>query len=356
MSIKVGRWDCPVCGHKANLGPEKQCASCGSARPQNVKFYLASDAEIVKDESIIRQAKAGADWVCSYCNSHNKVNETHCHTCGNDKSVKDGDKSLEQKINYTDGRNENSKNASQNSKINISKLPKVQISKKMKVGCLGTIGFLVLLFISLFFTSEIEVQVSSFEWKRSLKVEKYIEVVEENWQIPQGGKQISSFEAVHHYNKIPDGTETKTRTVSVQTGSERVVVGQKDLGNGYFEDVYEDRPIYTEKEETYEETKYREEPVYKTKYKYSIFRWKDAGTFATKGKDKKPYWSEKFDSTNVNTRIKSKKASYFVIINEGKETHKEEISFEKWQKTTIGDKLKAKKSRFFGIYYGLVEK
>lgn len=356
MSVKVGRWDCPVCGHTANLGPEKQCASCGSARPQNVKFYLASDSEVIKDEKVIKQAKAGADWVCSYCNSHNKITETHCHTCGNDRNVPEGDKSLEQKIHYTDGRNENAKKAIKNSKLNVSRLPKVQMSKKFKLGCLGSIGFVVLLFISMLFTSEIEVNVTGFEWERSLKVEKYIEVEEENWQIPEGGKEISSFEAVHHYNKIADGTETKTRTVSVQTGTERVVVGQKDLGNGYFEDVYEDKPVYTEKEETYEETKYREEPVYKTKYRYSIFKWKDAGNLKTKGIDQKPFWSQKFDSTNVNLRIKSKQATYFVLINNEGEKHKEKISFEKWQKIAIGDKLKAKKSRLFGIYYGLSKK
>ena len=44
------------------------------------------------------------------------------------------------------------------------------------------------------------------------------------------------------------------------------------LGNGYFEDVYEDRPTYENRsrEETYQQPVYRDQPVYRQRVRYEI--------------------------------------------------------------------------------------
>ena len=47
MAIRVGRWDCFVCGHVGNVGTETHCKNCGSSRPKDVKFYLPDDAKLV---------------------------------------------------------------------------------------------------------------------------------------------------------------------------------------------------------------------------------------------------------------------------------------------------------------------
>jgi hypothetical protein len=44
-------------------------------------------------------------------------------------------------------------------------------------------------------------------------------------------------------------------------GAEQVKAGRRDLGNGFFEDVYRDEPIY------------RERPVYRTRVSYDVQRW-----------------------------------------------------------------------------------
>ena len=98
-------------------------------------------------------------------------------------------------------------------------------------------------------------------------------VTEEDWSLPQGSVKLGEFRAVHHYDKVPDGYETKTRQVQVKVGEKKVKVGVKDLGNGYFKDIYENRPVYETKTETYRETKYRDVPVYMTKYKYKMMKW-----------------------------------------------------------------------------------
>jgi len=352
MAIRVGRWDCPVCQTNGILGPEKHCTNCGSPRPQNVKFYLVDESEVVQDEKRLKEAKDGADWVCSYCNAHNKVSDTQCHSCGNDREIKDGDKSLQEKITYTDGRNQPELIPSYNKSTNVLKKPK--INKKLKFGCLGTIATVVLLFILSLFTSEIEVSVDSFAWERSIKIEKYIQVTENDWNFPNGGKLVRSYQDIHHYNEVPDGTETKTRTVQEQTGTKRVKVGTRDLGNGYIEDVYEDQPVYTDKQETYTETKYKKVPVYQTKYEYTIFRWKDAGEFKTSNKDNNPYWSEQTHAGEENFREKSRSEKYYVFVKDDSgEKHKAELSFDKWSKLKPGDKLKAEISTVFRNFIGL---
>ena len=69
-------------------------------------------------------------------------------------------------------------------------------------------------------------------------------------------------------NPFFDHYETRTRTVKVKEGEERYVSGQRDKGNGYFEDVYSTRPVYEDREE-----EYRDVPVYQTKYLYTVYEW-----------------------------------------------------------------------------------
>jgi hypothetical protein len=66
----------------------------------------------------------------------------------------------------------------------------------------------------------------------------------------------------------------------------------KDLGNGYFEEITSQRPIYETYyvTETYQEPIYRREPVYQTRYYYEIDKWIVIRHVTTNGTDKKPYW------------------------------------------------------------------
>jgi hypothetical protein len=41
------------------------------------------------------------------------------------------------------------------------------------------------------------------------------------------------------YYKVPDGFVTKTRRFRFRLGLRRLKTGVKDLGNGYFKDIYE---------------------------------------------------------------------------------------------------------------------
>lgn len=79
--ILMGCWDCGSCGAQRLRGDAYQCASCGAPRPDDVKFYLPGDAEVIKDQEGIRAAEAGPDWQCAFCQSWMPATESSCRNC-----------------------------------------------------------------------------------------------------------------------------------------------------------------------------------------------------------------------------------------------------------------------------------
>ena len=167
----------------------------------------------------------------------------------------------------------------------------------------------------------------------------------------------SNAEIVTDKEKIKEakaGTETRTRYVEVKVGEEEYVCGQKDLGNGYFEDEYCTRDIYETQTETYEVDVYKDVPVYETEYTYYIWRWKIDKPITTKGNHEELYWGQ----VPISDKIRSTDSSgiYVIFILDHKEKEQEEdVEFKFWNSVKINDMIKAKKSKLFNFYIGLVE-
>lgn len=353
MAIYVGRWDCNTCGYKGILGPETQCPNCGAARPKGVVFYQAAEKDIVQNPEILKKAKAGADWRCSYCGGHNKAWQKQCTTCGNQKSIQGGDNDLEV-IDYTLANTPTSGETKKERVIHPEQQSTPPKRRKWKRWVFGGLGLFFVLILLLGYTRESTVQVASFEWERVISVEQNVEVIEEDWTLPQGGRLLSEFSAIHHYDKILEGYETRTRTVQEAVGTEEYVCGTRSLGNGYMEDKYCTRTIYESREETYEEPVYRKEAVYRTKYRYAIFRWQSASPISTSGDNQVPKWGNvQRIEENPKLRISKKEGTYTVIVQDKNEKiHKEQIPFEKWRTLEKGQTLQAKEG-IMGGYRGL---
>ena len=348
MAIRVGRWDCKTCGTNGILGPETKCSNCGSPRPENVQFYLPEDAPEVSDEAKIKEAHAGADWVCSHCGSHSKHWEKSCSSCGSPKDVAgDGDEHLKEKVTYFDYKRQQAHLQGQSR----APLPK----KKSGLGryIFGAVALLVGFILLSMISSDYEAQVLEHRWERKIAMEEYKKVIEEDWNIPQGGQRIKSFRAVHHYNQRLVGHETRTKRV--QTGTERYKCGTRNKGNGYFEDVYCSRPVYGTKEVS--EPVYEQIPVYQTKYQYSIMRWKPAEPLVANSTGKNVYWPETpKHQQNKRFRQGDREESYYLIIRDHHGENQEElVPFSFWNDVPEGGKVKAEKSTVFGYYKGLKE-
>ncbi|MEA3452593.1 MAG: Ran-binding zinc finger domain-containing protein [Bacteroidota bacterium] len=349
MTIRVGRWDCKTCGNIGNLGSTRECEKCGSLRPDDVKFYLPSDAEIVTDEEEIKIAKAGVDWICAFCDSSNSGLNVKCENCGASKV--DSEKKMQEKEYSLDKVPQNSNDFDE--KKQLTDIPKkqkkdVKIPKAVKYG----FWFIVAFFLaSIIFTKEIDVKVDGKSWERTIKIEKREKVEESGWSLPTDATLISKEEAIHHYNKIQTGTVTKTRNVQVKVGEEKYVSGQKDLGNGYFEDVYSTRNIYETRTEDYEEPVYRKEPVYKTKYYYSVWKWKKDDKLVKSGDNGNAVWPN-VDAKNIRS-LDSVGEYKIIILDHKNNKHDKEFQYSKWNAIKKGDILKAKKSTLLGAYLGL---
>jgi hypothetical protein len=336
VAIHVGRWDCQYCGHKGNLGPELNCSQCGKGRGNNVKFYLPEDAPEVTDQKEIARAKAGSDWVCDYCGMSNKTDALRCQGCGNEKTQADVHLQT-RSIPLSQGSKEGNSAATG---VTATQTPSAKPKSKAIWG-IALVALIAIIWILV--PKRIDLSVMGHEWKRTIEIENYRLVQHEDWSVPAGGKLLNSFRDIHHYKKVFDHYETRTRTVQVKVGEERYVSGKRDLGNGYFEDEYSTRPIYEDREEEYQEEIYRNDPVYQTKYRYEIYEWTLDRTAAVEGRDQNPNWPEGAPD-NKQWRNGKKVEVYTLILKDkkGKE-YKVTTDYNYWNRLDTGEKVQGKK-------------
>lgn len=364
MATYEGKWRCLRCSG-VNLGRNLNCQTCGVKRGDDVEFFLDTDAQALTDAEMLRQAHAGADWICQYCGGSNRAFETQCSSCGSQHSAKD-----KQRVEETRGAGDWSEEAIKAARIAArqqnfqAQAPKKSffsswIFKLILVG-LGSIGLLFVgLFALLVYISTLsypaELEVSGLEWTRTIALEEYKTVQETAWEgeVPQTARVQSSERALHHTDKVADGTRTvpETYTEEVADGTESYVCGRTSKKNGYFEDKYCTRTKYktVTKTRNRTETIYKDVPVYKTRYTYLIDKWVPAGEKTTSGTDFNPQWAEvKVD--NVRTREGSRTESYNLLCKElgGKnKLHKVKLTAENWSKFKNGEHLHGKID-FFG--------
>lgn len=354
MAIRVGRWDCKACGHKGNLGPETHCKNCGSTRPKDVVFYLPTDAKVIKKKEQLEEAKSGADWICAYCASNNKALNTVCTTCGNDRTENEDEALEEREYTLDQLPTESVKRVR---RIHPEEQPKPK--KKGLQGILSALGLGGLVAFLFSFNTTIDVPVVQMQWERVIEVREYKRVIEEDWTLPSDGDLIESFRDIYEYDQRLIGYETRTRTVQRQVGTRRVLCGQRDMGNGYFEEVHCDEPVYENVEETYEEPVYEQIPVYKQKYRYYIMKWVKISPLRASGMNKAVYWPEETDDMKANpNRFKTgrqKEVYRFTVEDHKGKRHTYEADFDYWDTLRQGKLLKAKKSTIFGTYKGLNE-
>jgi hypothetical protein len=295
MAIREGRWDCQYCGSIGNLGRDRACYNCGRSRPAGTKFYLADDAE-VKDLKLQQQAKIGPDWVCAFCGTSNAADIEICGSCGHTRDESDavqetkdfelgqapttGDMTIEE-----DPRAQSEAPPPETSKRRLSPLAIAGIIGAVAILCIG-----IILAFTVFGSKEVGATVSGFSWERTVDIETFRTVTEEDWSVPSDGRLLSQREEIHHYNQVIDHYETRQRQVQVQVGVETYVCGQRDLGNGFFEDIECSRPVYETQTENYEEPIYVSVPVYQPMFTYEIDKWVVDRTETASGNDHSPFW------------------------------------------------------------------
>lgn len=319
--------------------------------------------EYIEDESKISREP---DWYCSFCQSLNPATKTTCESCGS--SQKESDKNYfhlleeeerkkEAEISIeTEFQQEHTKRHQERIKRAVEKKEE-EISNKSFQNKLvssflaqSTILFLFLLIVGflihLAIPKESTLYVNDKSWERNIEIQEYKTVQENDWYVPQGGRVTYTRNEIHHYEKVFDHYETVTEEKSERyvSGYETVVTGHRDLGNGYFEEITSQQPVYDTRywTETRQEPVYRNEPVYRTKYYYDIERWVHKSWKKTSGGTNNPYWATLDLKPDVEKE--GRRTEKYIIITENKKRKEKryEISLNDWEKINKGDVLTVK--------------
>lgn len=365
--IVEGYWDCPQCKTKGNKGRFRYCQACGRPRGK-VKFYLKETDTYVADLNSISKEP---DWYCSYCNSLNSANKEFCESCG--ASQEESDKNYFQLLeeekrdleaskasrNYNTEEQKESKSenvatqmepVTETSSITKSNwFQKLASEKIIKSGAAILSVLLTLFLISVIFVPKVtELNIVGKSWERVLEVEEYKTVREDDWEVPNGGRISYTRSEIHHYNSVFSHYKTVTEQKSERyvSGYTTVVKGHRDLGNGYFEEITSQEPIYDTRYWTEErqEPVYISVPVFQTKYYYDIERWVHKNNEITSGTTDEPYWASP-ELNPEKERTGSRKESY-TIFSENKKGKSQsyKLSQDQWSKMDVGNKIKVKVS------------
>lgn len=349
MAIREGRWDCPTCGTVGLPGRQVGCTSCGNPRPEGVRFYLADDAAEVDDAGQLTQARGGTDWICEHCGASARAVETACPGCGAERGSSPGQQTREYTMDEVPRSGQPAR-----SMAAAPVPPKRKRGWKAPAAVVAVIGGIV------WWNGPVETSatVASKNWERAIEVQEYRTVREEDWSVPSGGREQRSFRAVREHRQVLDHYETKTREVSerVQTGTRTYTCGQRDLGNGYFEDVTCTEPEYTTnyRTETYQDPVYRQEPVYATKYAYEIERWIPDDTVWARGDAaRQPAWPA--PQIGRNMREGARIQRYVLHLADGEERYEREVTEAQFQRYRQGQEVKLRRKRSGGGEVEIVE-
>lgn len=403
-----GTWDCKYCGTKNISAGVNSCPNCGRSKDKDTEFKV-DNGEVVTDQKEIEYARTvGPDWLCPYCESLNRGNVEVCTNCGHPRESTDKDyfqlkENREPKeaieAHETDDTSESSDTISneehswtpydehrddfseksyfqeanqeashhttaeelqrtiENDGTTIRSRLKESFGNffgglvdfasenKSKLFSITAVLLVVSLLLFLFIPRTEEIQITGFEWNRSIDVEELVTVDESAWSMPPEGRLHYTNREIRTYQDVLDHYETKTRTYTVQVLDhyETYVSGYTDLGNGYFEERTSQRPVYkTEtKTETYQEPVYRKEPVYDTKYYYEIDRWLTQYASKSSGNDQEPYWNVPDLKDKQREGIKRETYTLVGLNKKGKE-RRFEFDFDTWKSLKAGETVKVK--------------
>jgi hypothetical protein len=223
-------WQCPNCDGE-NLGSHTTCSNCGKPQPIDVDFYQGSHQQLVTDEKKLKRAQAGADIHCAYCGTRNPAKTKNCSQCSSDLSVGLHRDSAGRLIGaFKKGMGDpiecsncGSLNPYKNSKCHNcgtalshktekkstpARQKKKKDGPKSKVWIFAGIGFFLICALIFFFfqrTSELTGVVTGVEWQRSLAIESFAAIEQENWldQIPSNAELLSCSEEVRSVQGAP---------------------------------------------------------------------------------------------------------------------------------------------------------
>ncbi|MFK7805477.1 MAG: Ran-binding zinc finger domain-containing protein [Anaerolineae bacterium] len=329
MAIREGRWDCQYCSSKGVLGRHKACPVCTAPRERGTKFYLPQDAQVIEDSDLLGYAKMGPDWICAYCNTNNPAKNRHCSSCTNLREEDSGAQAVKDyKLGMAPTSGDMTFEEEEAEPEPVAATPQPKNRTPLLIG----VGLVVLACIALAWfatrTTNTTAELQGYEWERTVEIQTLTTVTETGWDLPADGFLISESEEIRSYDDVIVGYTEEARQVSeeVYVGERTYVCGQRDLGNGFFEDIECSESIYdTEYSTVYDEVPiYEQVPVYDTEYTYEVDKWVTTRTESLTGSDQNSEWPQYV--LESNEREGPRTEDYVAIfLDENGRTHRLEV-------------------------------
>jgi len=258
-------WECSSCNTQ-NPGPIKTCTACGAPQPDDVNFIRVDQEKFnfIKDEALIRMAKAGPDIHCPYCGTRNLSTAKLCTNCG-------GELSRGGKARQTGKRVGTSAEAQvpRPTPAPTVTAPKKKLSRTgmiiAAIAVFACIAIFIVVMLMMFRTDDLTATVMDVSWERAIAIEAYTSVTKEGWEdeIPVGA-EVGFCSEEHRY------TSDTWEFNSTEVCSEAYV---EDTGTGVGEVVQE--CVYE---------------VYDDYCDYTVMDWVVVDTLTTSGSDMNPDW------------------------------------------------------------------
>ncbi len=345
--LVMAYWDCPYCGAQGNRGDTVNCPSCGRARG-DVKFYMKDHSEDASREAdergdleYVDEEKAkisrNPDWYCSFCNSLNSDNAAFCSNCGATRESSES--------NYFDML----KKKQEREQLKAQPAAPKAAPKSRRPLYIFLAVILAIVGLVVYFNSNKtsgDLTVSALAWQRDIQIEENIQYSESDWSLPEGAEETGRKTELHHYDNVLDHYESEEveRSRRVVDHYETYYT-YKDLGNGTYEEVEHERPVYTTEyyTETVQRPVYVPVPRYATKYYYNIWRWTATRVVSGSGsneKDPEPAWPEV--TLGENEREGTRTEEYRFTVTDAKKDNAPvtyRLAEADWSSLKVGDTI-----------------
>lgn len=364
MAIREGRWDCSSCGSTRIYGRHVDCPGCGRPRPAGVRFYLADGEPIVTDPEQLNEARSGPDWICRQCGATTRAAFATCGGCGAPRADSPTQRVIEYRHAEADARAPLAPEAEWDWFLTLRSLyARPGVRGLLKILAKGAAVCLLLVGIALSIAAYrnrpqiIPARVTEATWTRTIWYRELHAWTGEGWTLPDSAQVLgqerrvqrterrvvrvdTTWSTVPVYRTVRDGADTVTRTVhdQVRTGSRTYVCGNRDLGNGYFEDIECSEPVYETRTRTVTEVvprytsvsagteqrmRLREVhgnvPVHGTWYRYRAREWRTGRVSAEGSRDSARAWPALPSDTLRETE---RHEGFLVVIEDARgETH-----------------------------------
>lgn len=180
---------------------------------------------------------------------------------------------------------------------------------KVSLGALSAVVVLSLALVVVTYRRQTNATVLHKTWQRAINVERWQTVRESDWYVPGGGRMISAYPAIHHWERYQSGVKQDCSWSG--TGKDR----------RYRCDT---KAVYSSR------------PVWETRYDYEIERWVVVARPERDGVDTDPVWPDVSDLRAPNPppigaeRAGQRISRYTVQLVGDSHTYAIDMSEERW--------------------------